>query len=106
MGVTGTYTGLDTSDATADSTDIRADKTAYVNGILITGTIPIQGDQNGDEGSHIINLPNGIYEGKTATASDFDLVPLNIRNGVSIFGVNGISYGKCRILKKEYFHDS
>ena len=54
LNVTGSYEGLDTSDATATASDIKTDKTAYVNGqkitgnfagIIPTGTIPIT--QNG-----------------------------------------------------------
>lgn len=38
FGVTGTYSGLNTSDATASASDINSGKTAYVNGTKITGT--------------------------------------------------------------------
>lgn len=40
-GVTGTLETLDTSDANATSGDILVDKTAYVNGQKITGTLPL-----------------------------------------------------------------
>ena len=38
FGVTGTYSGLNTSDANAIAADINSGKTAYVNGTKITGT--------------------------------------------------------------------
>lgn len=44
FGISGSYTastGLDTSDATASAADILSNKTAYVNGSKITGTIPV-----------------------------------------------------------------
>ena len=37
LGIDGSYSGLDTSDATATASDIKTDKTAYVNGQKITG---------------------------------------------------------------------
>ena len=39
--ITGTYEGLDTSDADAIAEDILINKTAYVNGQKITGTLPL-----------------------------------------------------------------
>lgn len=42
LGISGTYTGLDTSDATATAGDIVSTKTAYVNGQKLTGSLVIQ----------------------------------------------------------------
>lgn len=38
FGVTGTYSGTDTSDATAIASELYTGKTAYVDGTKITGT--------------------------------------------------------------------
>ena len=39
--IVGTYEGLNTSDADAVAEDITVNKTAYVNGEKITGTLPL-----------------------------------------------------------------
>ena len=48
-GVTGTLESLDTSDATAKPEDIAKGKTAYVNGVKITGTF-VPSTSGGNEG--------------------------------------------------------
>ena len=42
FGVAGTYSGLDTSDATATASDIVSGKTAYINGREVEGSLVVQ----------------------------------------------------------------
>lgn len=124
LGITGTYQGTDTSDATAVAGDIVLNKTAYVNGSKITGTIPLYNNlQNpyvGDVSqtfsydalNHRIEsfygisdaaFKNGAVNLRVAdniVANTVGLTANKIKNGETILGVTGTYTGSGSM--KEY----
>lgn len=100
LGVTGTCetgtttSGIDTSDATATTSDIRKGKTAYVNGSKITGNMTEQSAQTITPSTTNKTISSGQYLTGTQTIKgDANLVAGNIKSGISIFGVMGTYTG-------------
>lgn len=90
--ITGTHVddaGLDTSDATATADDIIYEKTAYVNGEKITGNIVRYNGTTYTPTTEDEWFPAGAYNSKIIVKGDANLLPENIRQGVSIFNVEG-----------------
>jgi hypothetical protein len=80
-----------TNGATADQVMENQTFWGLTNGQwgLQTGNITSQTDVTGTDGSLSVNIPNGYYNNKTATAADTNLIADNIRHGVTIFGITG-----------------
>lgn len=98
--IVGTNTfDADTSDATAAAAEILKDKTAYVAGSKIMGTMPNNGAKTldiTDKGTPV-SVPMGFHDGggkaQIAAAEAAKLIPANIREGITVLGVVGTMSG-------------
>ena len=98
--IVGTSTfDANTSDANAVAAELLKDKTAYVNGVKVTGTMPNNGAKTLDitNKSTPVTIPMGFHDGsgKAQIAADEQakLIPKNIREGITVLGVTGTMSG-------------
>ena len=97
---TGTCTyDSDTSDDTAAVGEILSGKTAHARGALLTGTMPNNGAQTGNISTKTqeVIIAQGYHDGsgKVSILADEQakLIPSNIREGITILGVEGTMSG-------------
>ena len=89
----------DTSDATVAVAEILTGKTAYVRGAKITGTMPNKGSVTGNISAKAqkFTIAQGYHDGsgyvQIATTEQEKLIATNIRQGVTILGVEGSMSG-------------
>lgn len=94
--LTGTNTyDADTSDANASTSEILSSKTAYVNGVKVTGSMNNQGAWSAlvSEKEDAISIPSGFHDGSGVIGIDTieksKLIPSNIKAGIILLGVEG-----------------
>lgn len=98
--ITGTCTyDSDTSNDTAAVSEILAGKTAHARGALLTGTMANNGAQTGNITSKAqqVTIAQGYHDGSgkvgIATTEQDKIISTNIRQGVTILGVEGTMSG-------------
>lgn len=84
----------DTSDDTASVSEILSGKTAHVRGSLLTGTMRNNGAVDGKITSkNAYVVPQGYHDGSGTVSLDATsaslLIPKNIREGITILGIEG-----------------
>lgn len=99
--VTGTSTkDSDTSDATVAVAEILSGKTAYARGTKLTGTMPNKGaiDEAITEKAQEVTIPMGFHDGSgtvsIAVSEQDKIIPGNIKQGMTILGVEGSYSGE------------
>lgn len=90
----------DTSEDTAAVAEILAGKTAHARGTKLTGTMPNNGAVTGTitEVDQEYTIPAGYHDGSgkvaISTTEQAKLIATNIRQGVTILGVEGTMSGE------------
>ena len=94
----------DTTDADATTDEILAGKYAYVNKAKLTGTMTNQGEKHYTLSARDteVSIPQGYHDGSggigLSSADKAALIAANIRDGVTVLGVEGTMSGTEGVL--------
>ena len=84
FGLTGSANVVDTSNATALANEITSGNTAYVGGVLVSGTLTHQTVSTATN-----TVPAGIYPASDLSTIETDLTAANIAPTANLFGIQG-----------------
>ena len=89
---------LNTSELTAAASEILEGKTAGVKGVVVTGMMPrVTNSSVTIVNLNVQSIPRGYHDGSTfaeiAYGEQQKIIPENIREGISILGVEGAMSG-------------
>lgn len=90
---------VNSGDATVAVAEMLTGKTAYARGTKLTGTMPNNGAVTGEISTKdgVYTVPQGYHDGsgtvKIKKTEQDKLIPANIRDGVTILGVEGTMSG-------------
>lgn len=90
---------VNSGDATVAVAEMLTGKTAYARGTKLTGTMPNNGAVSGEISTKdgVYTVPQGYHDGsgsvKIKKIEQDKLIPANIRDGVTILGVEGTMSG-------------